>query len=1410
MKNFSKHLIIFFAIFFCSMFALYASADMQYITEVSEDGEEVIFSYGTAKDQNFVKQGDDKTIYDVFSENTSGNMYITLYDDYTYDEAGYEFSGSRKLFLDLNGHTLTVSTTDFIKIKSGAQAFVFSSVSGGVLNSTVDGRMVYSGSSNCYYTFGCDSYTSPNYNMGANLTIYINGYLSSGHGRTYLFGTTVVATGKSAPMNRSNYYSLDNKADRVTFFLEGCTSVEVADTANKQFPIYEQCTFVNANSSGKSVTLSDNTGSIFNNCSFIGIVPTGNEGTFTVTDSSIPTYSSIEAAAVVASEGLTAARTSTVPAYTYKKLNDEIVSFIGNIKLLSASDIINVRWLCGGESVIEEKWQKGSTPFLDYEMSSTLYFSGKAEGVVNSDISLNAAAYPTDAFLGSLSLYSSIDFNFYFKQGHVSDIIIDGVPVYPTQVVLNKGIPYMFYVFNGMDPKTASSKEFEITYTYTEDGKSYPCNTKASVESYAANMLKNPDYDRNYSLIAALLSYVKTATEYLGLKADNIGNVLDAYINAGVEYKSDYVTPAVIPAPVKNSAVDGATFRLGNRPGFAFLLKPGFTGKLTVSIGTELTKVYNCNEGSADVLTEGNNRWIIFDPEAYRFVTKDGESYVGQTVTVKEGNNVLFDYSIDTYIAGVLNKDGVPAAKELYNYCCMAYEYFYEKKDLPYTTDAIVVNPNGAKGVASFVIDDLNQTTATYIADVLIKKYPDLKVSHGAIANYISTLQTETGSDGLTQFKKDENGNYVYTVRDANYAFWKEQAELGYCDFINHSYSHAYQGADDSGADGYPVGSIEAEFLASKQILDELFGELSKDVYVIPGVGQTQSQYYNDYLKTLMGVGNVFLAARGTGGGPMDTDAIMNSLSWLNAPMIGHQDDTSKWTGWLDQAVDEESLMCYCIHRIYEDASSNSQAIYQEQADMFFGYAQDLVDSGDLAIMFYYDALRYFMEKGAVDVIAENYNDERISVSLFYVDSSFAADSRMNYPLTVQVDVPANWVTVKYEQDGKIYYANTKSVGEKTVVLVNVVPGGGTAMITPEITSQDAVLDSQFAIDMGDGVMVDANYFPGYVRKSLTFTIDDGNLTYDSKFLDILKPAGIIGTFNLISTKAATAVTYLDMYEGYEVANHNYLHCLPMMEDFDLIPMKDEIYTNLNEIRSDASADVNYIYKSPIEGFYFIDWHYYKDTNMEYIGTGKPYTGSSYWHPIATDEAYKKYVDLTESEIEAIFGEGSVVGYAYPHGKLSDTVKQYLIDRGYLYSRKTGSIKASTNFDMPSDRFEWTYNADNSCLLDVMKTYESYADDGKLKMFSFGVHSADYSGSWDMLGNFADTYGNRPEDFYYATNRDIFEYEDAVKALKYVNGDLVNNSDITLYISVNGQKTIIPAHSSYRVSDGMIIPIYGR
>lgn len=73
---------------------------------------------------------------------------------------------------------------------------------------------------------------------------------------------------------------------------------------------------------------------------------------------------------------------------------------------------------------------------------------------------------------------------------------------------------------------------------------------------------------------------------------------------------------------------------------------------------------------------------------------------------------------------------------------------------------------------------------------------------------------------------------------------------------------------------------------------------------------------------------------------------------------------------------------------------------------------------------------------------------------------------------------------------------------------------------------------------------IDLNFFPGWTRKSMTFTIDDGNLTLNKKFISYIQPGGFKGTFNLTTPLRYQAPKneqynfYRSLYEGYEIGNH--------------------------------------------------------------------------------------------------------------------------------------------------------------------------------------------------------------------------------------------------------------------------------
>ena len=318
---------------------------------------------------------------------------------------------------------------------------------------------------------------------------------------------------------------------------------------------------------------------------------------------------------------------------------------------------------------------------------------------------------------------------------------------------------------------------------------------------------------------------------------------------------------------------------------------------------------------------------------------------------------------------------------------------------------------------------------------------------------------------------------------------------------------------------------------------------------------------------------------------------------------------------------------------------------------------------------------------------------------------------------------------------------------------------------------------------------VDINFFPGFTRKSVTFSIDDGNIPMDTKFLSIVRPAGILGTFNLCShwTDKMSPEEYREFYRGYEIANHCKYH--PQVfsdtmrfvisdEKFD--PMGGEDYTGANPV----------VYKTGIE-----DELYILHGNPKNI---RPRGWSNY----CTADNYIRHVENGRRELEEIFGEGSVTGFVYPYGRQGNTrVREYLYASDYYSVRKTGTLLDSTGFAMPADRKEWTYNATHSSLLSLMETYEKYPDDGELKFFCFGVHSVDFEtgNKWDDLAAFAEKYGGRPSEFYYATVRDIMAQEDAIRAAEVTDAEVKNNSDLTLYALIDGKRVEIAPHTAIAI-----------
>lgn len=313
---------------------------------------------------------------------------------------------------------------------------------------------------------------------------------------------------------------------------------------------------------------------------------------------------------------------------------------------------------------------------------------------------------------------------------------------------------------------------------------------------------------------------------------------------------------------------------------------------------------------------------------------------------------------------------------------------------------------------------------------------------------------------------------------------------------------------------------------------------------------------------------------------------------------------------------------------------------------------------------------------------------------------------------------------------------------------------------------------------------IDIYFFPNWTRKAITFTMDDGWLAMDRAFIHIVNPYGIKGSFNISSQNITNnnPDEVRALYDGHEITNHVKHHPFAFCDGESIGEITDEAF--------DAeTADPSLLYRERSE---LGDGVYQRCV----FNTSSP--NNKRWYRTATAEAYIKLTELCKKELEEIFGEGKVKGFVWPFCRQENSEIIKYLKANYYGLRDAGRAEPlNDNFSLPSDRNSWQYNARHSDLLERARNFEALPDSGELKWFCFGVHSFDFDreGNWDDLREFCEKYGNRPHNYWYATNYDIFCYEDAVKSLEISDTAVKNLSDIDLYIKIDERPIKIFAKS---------------
>ena len=652
----------------------------------------------------------------------------------------------------------------------------------------------------------------------------------------------------------------------------------------------------------------------------------------------------------------------------------------------------------------------------------------------------------------------------------VAVFVVNDLTIEVTEYTRDKNGCYLFKLSSLGPHKMADVVSATVTASYNGKSTSVTHNT-LSVKSYAeALRLENSDDKELCALLDALLIYGANAQIYMNYNTDNLV--------AQPGTLSEIPEGSIVKGGVANEQYRICGIRLRLNGAFDFGVRIQATDltnlSLKVSVGESDTLIT-----LGETMKQGDDYIVYYNG----LIASDLDEQITFTL-VKDSSEVgnSFTLTANAYLAELQTEENealTNLVKSLYIYGNMANAYLESFENTNFVPEAEIVNKGGAEGTVSYVIDDNDQSTATF-ANSLLDKYGNLTLTYAMRTRYLAELITEEGPDGLLHYRQTTDGSYLYTLNEPNVAFWREITKSDRVEIVNHTHTHQYWGNNDDGGEFryvktsdldtvltsvQPVGSSSKELYASMQIIKELFGDLDHNStlsFIAAGIGvytgdrtvngehiESYNTYYKALLKEAIGLGQL-ATVRGTfqvSNTSSENKVVnkedlvtVNQRMNVNAYMILNAnagENIENWTAYIDHALEQGGWAPFCIHLITK-TESNTHHILQSQADALFAYTASLGDRVWVAT--YTDASLYFCEWSTAKVNCE-YADGAVKVMLTDEEN----DEVFNMPLTVKVTVPKSF------RDGAVVNGETLEVYKNTdgtyYVLVDIVPDSGAVAI---------------------------------------------------------------------------------------------------------------------------------------------------------------------------------------------------------------------------------------------------------------------------------------------------------------------------------------------------------------------------
>ena len=354
--------------------------------------------------------------------------------------------------------------------------------------------------------------------------------------------------------------------------------------------------------------------------------------------------------------------------------------------------------------------------------------------------------------------------------------------------------------------------------------------------------------------------------------------------------------------------------------------------------------------------------------------------------------------------------------------------------------------PDGARAILSMTFDDGDYNTAVWL-DSEFEKY---------------------GLSGSCMMIVGRNIANTYDPTNAQYLKWRNLYAKGRLEPQSHTMTHDPIPSESWATGGnakYIYNNTQAkykyELIDSRDLLRRYFPDqniltlatsnntLSSWTFDAEADGTLKKDANNNYIKLQDGgatavARRTYYAVRQGARGlqSLSPDTVSDGAgSWRSLYMHRFSDaGIEAGKAWIDDAVAKGGWLITLSHGITATSGDYNMA----DADAFFAHAAKYVASGELWCGTFSEATRYVRERqnATVRAVATG-SGFRVGVTLAETTADglpLPADV-FNYPLTVNVEVPAGIRAASYVEDGVTRYTDAFTADGKNYVAVRVVPG---------------------------------------------------------------------------------------------------------------------------------------------------------------------------------------------------------------------------------------------------------------------------------------------------------------------------------------------------------------------------------